>query len=114
MRVSEIAIDFYIERPLYIQLIQVANLIGERDLRLKTESVFRGHFMEVFGDVDGSGLRFPLAQVLDMVGWLLKKTRDDFLAAYGRGGSPAALKRSYLSEWRFYLEALRRGIYGQA
>jgi AcrR family transcriptional regulator len=110
-RVSGIAIDFYIEHPLYIKLIQMANQVADHDLKARANAVFRKRFLEVFGDVDGSALRFPAGQVIELVGWLLLKTRDDFLSAAAKGGTHASLKRAYMKEWAFYLDALRRGIY---
>jgi TetR/AcrR family transcriptional regulator len=108
MRVSEIAIDFYIGHPRHIQLIQKANLIADPALKDKVNSIFRKHFMAVFGDVQGKGLRFKPSMVVELLGWLLLKTRDDFLAGFGRGGSPAALKRAYLAQRRFSPGAPRR------
>jgi TetR/AcrR family transcriptional regulator len=111
MRVSEIAIDFYLEHPRYIGLIQKANSLARGELKAKADAIFRDRFAAVFGDVDGSELRFPKDGVVDLIGWFLLKTRNDFLSGYEAGGSPTALKRAYLAEWRFFLDALRRGVY---
>ncbi len=111
MKVSEIAIDFYLEHPDCIRLIQKANILGDQGLREEAAGIFRKSFMSVFGDLDGGKLRFPPAQVLDLLVWLLVKTRNDFLDGAARGESQNSLRRSYLKEWRFYLDALRRGAY---
>jgi TetR/AcrR family transcriptional regulator len=97
MRVSEIAIDFYIEHPRYIGLIQKANSLARGELKAKADAIFRDRFAAVFGDVDGSALRFPKDGVIDLIGWFLLKTRNDFLSGYEDGGSPTALKRAYLA-----------------
>ncbi len=114
MRVSEIAIDYYLAHPRYIALIQKANALARPDLKARADAAFRERFMAVFGDVDGSRLRFKPENVMDLIGWFLLKTRNDFLAGSAKGGSPQALKRAYLAEWRFFLDALRGGVYAEA
>jgi TetR/AcrR family transcriptional regulator len=111
LRVSEIAIEFYLDHPPYIRLIQKANAVADEGLKPKVDLIFRQSFMTVFGGLSGVGLRFPPEQVIDLMAWLLLKTRDDFLSGYGRGESPSVLKKAYLKEWAFYIDALRKGIY---
>jgi AcrR family transcriptional regulator len=110
-RVSAIAIEFYLEHPRYISLIQKSNNLSEPELKAQVDSIFRESFMTVFGGVDGAGLRFPPAQIIELLAWFLLKTRNDFLSGYARGESKASLKRSYLKEWSLYTDALARGIY---
>jgi TetR/AcrR family transcriptional regulator len=110
-RVSEIAIEFYLDHPPYIRLIQKANAVADEGLKPKVAQIFRQSFMTVFGDLSGAGLRFPPEQVIELMAWLLLKTRDDFLSGYSRGESPTVLKKAYLKEWAFYIDALRKGIY---
>jgi TetR/AcrR family transcriptional regulator len=110
-RVSEIAIDFYLDHPPYISLIQKANAITDSGLKAKVDLIFRESFLTVFGNLSGQGLRFPPQRIVDLMAWLLLKTRDDFLAGYGRDESPGALRKAYLKEWAFYVDALRSGIY---
>lgn len=110
-RVSEIAIDFYLDHPPYISLIQKANAVTDESLKEKVDLIFRESFLTVFGNLSGQALRFPPQRVVDLMAWLLLKTRDDFLARYGRGESPSALKKAYLKEWSFYVDALGSGIY---
>lgn len=111
MRVSEIAIDFYLAHPAYIGLIQQSNALPDGQLRRELSRIFRDHFQSVFGDLDGSALRFPVAEVVDFLGWFLLKTRNDFLSGWGRGEDGPFLREAYLKEWRFCLDALKGGIY---
>jgi AcrR family transcriptional regulator len=111
MRVSEIAIDFYLAHPDCIRLIQKAALVVDPALRDRVHAVFDAEFMSVFGDLDGSQLRFAKSKIVDLIAWLLLKTRDDFLAALQAGRPAVAVKRAYLTEWRFYLDILKSGIY---
>lgn len=110
-RVSEIAIDFYIERPQYIQLIQKSASLADARLKASTAHIFRDSFMTVFGDIEGVNLRFPSAQIVELMAWLLLKTRNDFLEGVERGERASTLKKIYLKEWSFYIEVLRKGIY---
>ncbi len=111
MRVSEIAIDFYIAHPKYISLIQQANALPEGTLRSQVSSIFTERFRAVFGGLDGGRLRFSTDEVVDFLRWFLLKTRNDVLSGWSRGEPPEALKAAYLHEWRFCVDALRSGIY---
>ena len=47
-----------------------------------------------------------MAQLVDLIKWLLAKTRKDLLLAIEGGSSPEALRATYLEEWAFFCSVL--------
>lgn len=109
--VSSIAIDFYIEHPALIQFIVKIGAITNPELIGKAQAIFLKQFMDVFGDVDTETLQYDKGQILDLLRWLLIKTRNDFLTEIERNNDIEAVKKAYFDEWIFYLKVLKSGIY---
>lgn len=109
--VSTAAIDFYLEHPRCIAMIVRSMRIGEPDLQARAETIFRAHFDPLFDSVDGQTLRFPKERLIDLMKWLLAKTRADFMAAHDDGAGKEALRRTYMEEWDFLLSVMEQGIY---
>jgi len=109
--VSELAIDFYIDHPEFVYLIvRTSNLANEK-IALDVQDIFRKHFLELFGDVDTSKLKYPKERILELAMWLLLKTRFDFLNEIKTEKDPVKIKQDYMDNWVFYLGIMKTGIY---
>ncbi len=109
--VSELAIDFYIDHPQFVYLIaRTSNLANDR-ISQGIQSIFRSHFLELFGDADTTRLQYPKGQILELAMWLLLKTRFDFLTEIKTEKDPLKIKHDYMENWNFYLGIMRGGIY---
>ena len=114
MTVSQIAIDWYLHNPnLLGLLVRVARLPRDA-LAAKAQTAFEAHFSEVFAGLDTARLGYPVEQLVDLIKWLLAKTRKDLLLAIEGGGSPEEVRAAYLSEWAFFCSVLAGGIYRPA
>lgn len=109
--VALVAVDFYVEYPEMVRVIARSMNIQNSRLKEKAEVVFLRHYGSVFNDVDESRLRFPRGKVLELMRWLLLKTREEFLGTLQDSGNISAAKKAYLEAWEFYLDALKGGIY---
>ncbi len=112
-QIASIAIDFYIINSSSIVLIVKSGYVSDPELQLQIRNLFYSRFDEVFGDVEGIGLAFPKEQVMDLLVWLLVKTRNDFVLKLNSGAAVESIKEQYLSEWHSYLEILKYGLYSQ-
>ena len=63
--------------------------------------------------VDASRLGYPLARLIELIQWLLAKTRKDVLLDIEAGRTPDEVRRHYLDEWRFFCSVLGEGVYRQ-
>ena len=81
------------------------------DEALQAQVVFEQHFSEVFTGLDASRLNYPVDQLVDLIKWLLAKTRKDVLLEIAAGCSPEAARKAYLDEWEFFCSVLSKGIY---
>jgi len=111
MAASSAALDFYLEHPVQVRLIASLATLNDPDARSKTERLFDEHFRDLFDSADFSSVRFPKEQVLDLLRWLLVKTRNDFIARLEGAEERSEISVAYLSEWRFILAVLSDGIY---
>ena len=111
MNVSQIAIDWYLQNPnLLGLLVRIARLPRDA-LAVKAQAVFEAHFSEVFARLDTGRLGYPVEHLIDLIKWLLAKTRKDLLLAIEGGGSPEDVREAYLREWAFFCSVLAGGIY---
>ena len=109
--VSSIAIDFYIKNPDYVRFISNTHRINDQALEDKTKKIFMKQFLIVFGSIEGESLRYDRERLIDLLIWLLAKTRDDFLHALKKNKNIKKLKTIYNDNWDFYLSVLKTGIY---
>ncbi len=109
--VSSIAIDFYIGNPEYIKFISSTYRQHDQKLEESVRRIFMEQFMNIFGKIDKDDLLYDRDRLIDLLIWLLAKTRDDFLHAMGKKTSVKKLKNTYLENWNFYLSLLKTGIY---
>lgn len=109
--VTTIALDFYVSHPDYIQLIANTHRISDEDLENKTNKIFLKQFLIIFGTISGDNLRYDRERLIDLLIWLLAKTRDDFLHAVKANKNVRKLKKIYMDNWDFYLSVLDTGIY---
>jgi hypothetical protein len=69
-------------------------------------------FLSVFGTISGDNLLYDRERLIDILIWLLAKTRDDFLHAMEQNSdNTRKLKKIYRENWDFYLSVLKTGIY---
>jgi len=109
--VSSIAIDFYIKNPEYVRFITNTYRINDQNLEDKIKKIFMKQFLIVFGSICGDTLLYDREQLIDLLIWLLAKTRDDFLHALKKNKNVKKLKTIYMKNWDFYLSVLKTGIY---
>ena len=107
--VAEIAIDYYLSHPAEIGLLVQAGRIEDVDLSARVEAIFHLRFEEMFGDARFPD-SFPRERVMDLLRWLLQKTRNVFFSGLQDTKDPQTLKNDYLDEWRFILGVLRKGL----
>lgn len=108
---SAAALGFYLEHPPQVRLIASLATLNEPDAKAKAERVFGDQFLRLFGDADFSSVRFPKDQLLDLIRWLLVKTRNDFIAAIEASDDRDTVSGAYLADWDFILSVLKDGIY---
>jgi TetR/AcrR family transcriptional regulator len=106
-----IAIDFYLNNPQIIEFIVKSNNIQDDILIGKVQSVFLDKFLNRFGDISTDNLNFSKEKILDLLRWLLLKTRNDFLSDISLLKNPEEVKKAYFKDWDFLLSVLRNGIY---
>lgn len=111
MTVSQIAIEWYVQNPAMLGLIVRIARLPRDELAAKAHEVFERHFAQVFTGLDASRLAFPVEQLIDLITWLLAKTRKDALLEIDAGRSLDAVRRGYLAEWSFFCSVLSKGIY---
>lgn len=109
--VSSIAVDFYIGHPEYIRFIANTHRISDQNLEDKINRIFMKQFLNIFGTISGDNLRYDRERLIDLLVWLLTKTRDDFLHSAGKNKNIKKLKKNYLENWDFYLSVMKTGIY---
>ena len=111
MTVSRIAIEWYLQNPVLLELIVRIARLPRDGLAARAETVFATHFAEIFSGLAADRLAYPLQQVVDLVKWLLVKTRKDVLLEITAGRSPDEVRRVYLEEWEFFCSVLGKGVY---
>ncbi len=109
--VSKIAIEWYLDNPLLLALIVRIARLPRDGLAAQASKVFERHFAGVFSDLDASRLAYPQAQLVELIKWLLAKTRRDVLFEIAAGKPADAVRAAYLAEWDFVCSVLKRGIY---
>lgn len=111
--VSRAAIDFYVEHPEMIGIIARTSRIDGGALAEKARAIFDGHFASIFDSATDTGLAFPKDSLVELMKWILVKTRNDFLREMSTGAAIPAVVASYIEEWDFILAVLRNGIYSR-
>lgn len=111
MTVSRIAIEWYLQNPSMLGLIVRIARLPRDTLAAKAQAVFEAHFADVFAGLDSSRLAYPTEQLVDLIKWLLAKTRKDALLEIEAQRSLDEVRRIYLEEWAFFCSVLRNGIY---
>ncbi len=111
MSVSRIAVEWYLLNPAMLGLIVRIARLPRDVLAEKAQAVFERHFSEVFAGLDASRLAYPVDQLVDLIKWLLAKTRKDALLAMDAGQSLDEVRRVYLEEWDFFCSVLGKGVY---
>jgi len=109
--VSSYAIDFYIEHPGFVSLIVRTYQIADDDLAKELEAVFKNRYLDIFGDASEVNLRFGRDKIIDMLMWLLLKTRYEFLREMKSGKGISEIRKDYMENWDFYISIMRSGVY---
>jgi len=109
--ISSIAIDFYIEHPDFIKFIANNYRQSDAELEERIRGIFLNQFMDVFGSVSAKNLKHKKGRLIDLLVWLLAKTRDEFLREYEKKPDVKSLKKVYNKNWDFYLSVLKDGIF---
>jgi len=108
---SEAALDFYLDNPAIVRLIASLSTLNDPDAKARAEAIFQNRFMELFADCDASRYRHSADKILDLVKWLLVKTRNDFISELENSSDKAQVSEAYLADWDFLLSVLQDGIY---
>ncbi len=111
LTVSGVAIDWYLANLDQLGLIVRISRLPRDGLADQAAVIFEHHFSALFSGLDAGTLAYPLEQVIDLIKWLLAKTRKDVLLEIAAGGKAEAVREAYLAEWQFFCSVLARGIY---
>jgi AcrR family transcriptional regulator len=111
--VSRTAIDFYIEHPEMIGIIARTSRIDDPVLAERARAIFDAHFSSIFDSAEETGLAFPKSRLVELLKWILVKTRNDFLREMSAGTAIATVVSRYNEEWDFFLAVLGKGIYSR-
>jgi AcrR family transcriptional regulator len=111
MCVSRIAIEWYLQNPVLLELIVRIARLPRDGLAARAEAVFVSHFSEIFSGLAADRLAYPLQQVVELIKWLLVKTRKDVLLEITAGRPADEVRRVYLEEWAFFCSVLGKGVY---
>jgi len=111
MAVSRIAIEWYLQNPAMLGLIVRIARLPRNELAEKAQTVFVSHFSDVFAALETERLAYPTEQLVELIQWLLAKTRKDVLLDIEAGQIPDTVRRRYFDEWMFFCSVLRKGIY---
>jgi AcrR family transcriptional regulator len=111
--VSRAAIDFYVEHPEMIGIIARTSHIDDAALAEKLRAIFDQHFASIFDSAGGIDLAFPKDRLVELMKWILVKTRNDFLREMSSGAPIPTVVSRYNEEWDFILAVLRKGIYSK-
>ncbi len=109
--VSGYAIDFYIEHPEFISFIVRTYQVSDDELLRQVETIFTKQYLDVFGDISSEPLRFEKERIIEMLMWLLLKTRYYFLVELKSGKDIDTIRRDYMNNWEFYISIMKEGIY---
>jgi len=109
--VSQSAIGFYLDHPACVELMVRASRLPEGDLAIQVAGLFNSQFERIFSCVSCQDLAFPRERLLELMRWLLAKTRADFLRSSKNGADPDTVRQTYQDEWEFMLAILANGIY---
>ena len=112
--VSRAAIDFYVEHPGMIGIIARTAHIEDGNLAEKARSIFDEHFASIFDSASQADLAFPKDRLVELMKWILVKTRTDFLREMSSGAAIPTVVSRYIEEWDFILSVLDKGIYSRA
>ncbi len=111
--VSRAAIDFYVEHPEMIGIIARTSRIDEAGLAERARGIFDLHFSGIFDSAGTEGLAFPKDKLVELLKWILVKTRNDFLKEMGSGADIPTVVSRYNEEWDFILAVLKGGVYSR-
>ncbi len=99
------------KNPNYIRFIVNNYHIKEISIEKKITAIFQKNFYGIFGEINKNTLKFELESVMDMLIWLLMKTRYNFLREVQSSSDAELIKKKYLENWNFYISVLKTGIY---
>lgn len=109
--ISSIAVEFYVANPRCIYFIVRSSQVDHTDIRQRVESVFDSYFTSLYDTADFSGMIGDRDRVLQLLRWLLIKTRNDFSVSLRSTGRAGLCRDAYLQEWDFFLTSLADGLY---
>lgn len=112
--VARIAVEWYLQNPALLGLIERTARLPRAALAAKAQAVFESHFSALFAGLDDARLAYPMPQVIDLIKCLLAKTRQQALLDIAGGRSPDEVRRVYLAQWAFFSSVLSSGIYRTA
>jgi AcrR family transcriptional regulator len=111
--VSSAAIDFYVAHPEMIGIIARTSHIDDPALSDKARSIFDAHFAGIFDSSGAAALAFPKERLVELLKWILVKTRNDFLKEMASGADIPTVVSRYTEEWEFFLAVLSKGVYSK-
>lgn len=108
---SAAALEFYLSNPPIVRLLAHLAVLGDPDARESAERIASLRFHELFDGADFTSVRLPRDRVLELLKWILVKTRNDYIAESEKSADREEVASAYLSDWDFMLSVLRDGIY---
>lgn len=109
--IAGIAVEFYLENPAIIEFLASSASTEHPAMRSLALRAFSSYFEGLFSDCDFSVFRFDRSRILEVMGWILVKTRNDFTSKLRETGDADSCRSIYLEEWEFFISAITYGLY---
>ncbi len=109
--IASVAVDFYLARPEIIPFLVKASAVEHGEIKRRVQVAFDLYFSRLYEGCDVSEMRFEGERVMQLLKWLLVKTRNDFAANVIATKRPTLCKSAYLEEWEFFFSVLAGGLY---
>lgn len=105
------AAEYYFENVDRIRLLERNSRLEDPTLLMKISGIFRNRFDKLFFLNEQDRIAVDAKRLIDLLRWILLKTRSTFLLLYDTGTDHDTIRDEYLEEWRFHLSVLKKGIY---
>lgn len=110
-RIAAVAVDYYLSRVDVISFLVRSSRIEQGAIKSRVSVVFNEYFHRLYEDCEYSAIKHDPSAILSLLGWLLIKTRNDFIERLAASSSREDCKAAYIEEWDFFISVLSSGIY---
>lgn len=110
-RAARHAVDYYFANVNSVRLLERNIRLEDQTLLNKSTEIFKRYFDELFQFSPEDKFIVDTTRTIDLLRWILLKTRSTFLFLYDSGANEELIRNEYLDEWKFHMRVLRKGIY---